>query len=105
MDIPDEMKNLECFPIDRSLHISPGEFHPEALTEPCLSLSTHTALVIHEELPPFATIRRFLLSPVDQHGRDANDLPSSLHGHYSASSLVQGSPPLNFAFVLSPGSS
>jgi len=31
-----------------------------------LSLSTHTALVIHEELPPFATISRFLLLPVDQ---------------------------------------
>jgi hypothetical protein len=81
---------------------SPGEFHPEALTEPCLSLSTHTALVIHEELLPFATISRFLLLPVDQLGRDANDLPSSLHGHYSASSLIQGSPPLNSAFVLSP---
>ena len=81
---------------------SPGEFHPEALTEPCLSLSTHTALVIHEGLPPFATISRFLLLPVDQLGHDANDLPSSLHGHYSASSLIQGSPPLNSAFVLSP---
>src|SRR5262244_2427349 len=81
---------------------SPGELHPEALTEPCLSLSTHTARVIHEELPPFATISRFLLLPVDQLGHDANDLPSSLHGHYSASSLIQGSPPLNSAFVLSP---
>ena len=54
---------------------SPGEFHPEALTEPCLSLSTHTARVIHEELPPFATISQFLLLPVDQRDRDANDLP------------------------------
>ena len=26
----------------------PGEFHPEALTEPCVSLSTHTALACHE---------------------------------------------------------
>jgi transposase len=25
----------------------PGEFHPEALTEPCLSLSTHTARATH----------------------------------------------------------
>src|SRR5262250_1338549 len=81
---------------------SPGELHPEALTKPCLSLSTHTARVIHEELPPFATISRFLLLPVDQHDRDANDLPPSLHGHYSASSLLQGSPPLNSASVLSP---
>src|SRR5262250_160527 len=81
---------------------SPGELHPEALTEPCLSLSTHTARVIHEELPPFATIRRFLLLPVDQRDQGANDLPPSLHGHYSASSLIQGSPPLNSASVLSP---
>ena len=81
---------------------SPGELHPEALTEPCLSLSTHTARVIHEELPPFATISRFLLLPVDQRDCDANDLPPSLHEHYSASSLLQGSPPLNSASVLSP---
>ena len=25
----------------------PGEFHPEPLTEPCLSLSTHTARATH----------------------------------------------------------
>ena len=25
----------------------PGESHPEALTEPCVSLSTHTALASH----------------------------------------------------------
>src|SRR5262249_51389757 len=81
---------------------SPGELHPEALTEPCLSLSTHTALVIHEGLPPFATISRFLLLPVDQLGHDANDLPSSLHGHYSASSLIHGCPPLISAFLLPP---
>jgi len=34
----------------------PGEFHPEALTEPCLNLSIHTALhspafVSHEHKP------------------------------------------------------
>ena len=46
---------LSCWPS------SPGELHPEALTEPCLSLSTHTARVIHQELPPCATISRFLL--------------------------------------------
>src|SRR5262249_28954978 len=28
---------------------SPGELHPEALTEPCLSLSAHTALAIQRE--------------------------------------------------------
>src|SRR5262249_33094160 len=60
------------------------------------------ARVIHEGLPPFATISRFLLLPVDQRDRDANDLPPSLHGHYSASSLLQGSPPLNSASVFRP---
>src|SRR5262245_14483284 len=80
---------------------SPGEFHPEALTEPCLSLSTHTARVIHEELPPFATINRFLLLPVDQRDQGANDLPPSLHRHYSASSLITESPLRNSASVLS----
>jgi hypothetical protein len=29
---------------------SPGEVHPKALTEPCLSLSAHTALAIQREL-------------------------------------------------------
>src|SRR5262245_65606859 len=80
----------------------PEELDLEARPDPCLSLSTHAARVIHEELPPFATISRFLLLPVDQRDRDANDLPSSLHGHYSASSLLQGSPPLNSSSVLSP---
>jgi hypothetical protein len=31
---------------------SPGEFHPEALTEPCLTVSGHKARAIHGELPP-----------------------------------------------------
>ena len=32
---------------DKALSSRPGEFHPEALTEPCVSLSTHTALASH----------------------------------------------------------
>ena len=32
------------FPCGR---VAPGGFHPEALTEPCVSLSTHTALASH----------------------------------------------------------
>jgi hypothetical protein len=31
---------------------SPWEFHPEALTEPCLTVSGHMARAIHGELPP-----------------------------------------------------
>ena len=68
----------------------PGGFHPEALTEPCVSLSTHTARAIHGELPLWATTSWFLLLPVGQDDRDTNGLPLSLHGHYPASSLIQG---------------
>jgi hypothetical protein len=46
----------------------PGELHPEALTDPCLSLSAHTARAIHGELAPSVTTRRFLPLPVDQLG-------------------------------------
>src|SRR5262249_22273430 len=63
----------------------PGESHPEALTDPCLSLSAHTARAIHGELALSVTTRRFLPLPVDQSGYDANDPPPSLHGHYSTS--------------------
>ena len=66
---------------------SPGESHPEALTDPCLSLSAHTARAIHRELPLSATTNRFLLLPVDQVDHDANGLPPSLHGNYPTSSL------------------
>ena len=34
----------------------PGEFHPEPLTEPCVTVSSHTARAIHGELPPSATV-------------------------------------------------
>jgi hypothetical protein len=43
--LADELKNIsDCLAkvVDRSS--SPGEFHPEALTEPCVNLSIHTAL-------------------------------------------------------------
>jgi hypothetical protein len=36
--------NSERLPHRRQLSSSPGGFHPEALTEPCLNLSIHTAL-------------------------------------------------------------
>ena len=47
---------------------SPGESHPEALTDPCLSLSAHTARAIHGELAPPVTTRRFLPLTVDHVG-------------------------------------
>jgi hypothetical protein len=79
----------------------PGEFHPEPLTEPCVTVSSHTARAIHRGLPPSATTSRFLLLPVDQVDHDANGLPPSLRGHYSASSLLRDSPPLPCVSVLS----
>jgi len=36
------------------------------------------------------------------YGPDVDSLPASLHGRYSASSLLPGSPPLSIASVLSP---
>jgi hypothetical protein len=79
----------------------PGEFHPEALTEPCVTVSRHTARAIHRELPPSAKTRRFLLLPVDQVDHDANGLLPSLAGNYPASTLLRSSPPLISALVLS----
>ena len=79
----------------------PGEFHPEPLTEPCVNLSIYTARAIQEELPPSATTIQFLLLPVDRDDHDANDLPPSLDGYYSASALLRGSPSLIGVLVLS----
>ena len=75
----------------------PGEFHPEPLTEPDVSLSTYPARAALS-----VKIRRFLLLPVDQLNYDANGLPPSLHGNYPTSSPIRSSPPLNSASVLSP---
>ena len=36
------------------------------------------------------------------YGSDVDSLPASLHGHYSASTLLPGSPPLGIASVRSP---
>src|SRR5215831_10172658 len=78
----------------------PGESHPEALTDPCLSLSAHTARAIHGELALSVTTRRFLPLPVDQGGHDSNGLSPSLRGHYSTSQLIRSSPPLADALVI-----
>jgi hypothetical protein len=76
-------------------------FHPEPLTDPCLSLSTHTARATPRKLPPSVETSRLLLLPVGQVDPDAGGPPPSLHGHYSVSSVLRGSPPLTGASVLS----
>jgi hypothetical protein len=79
----------------------PWELHPEPLTDPDLSLSTHPARATQRKLPPSVETSRFLLLPVDQIDSDAGDPPPSLHGHYSVSSVLRGSPSLTGASVLS----
>jgi hypothetical protein len=34
-------------PVDPTPPSRPGEFHPEPLTEPCVTVSSHTARAIH----------------------------------------------------------
>jgi len=84
-----------------SLPSRPGEFHPESLTEPDLILSHHPARAIARRLPPSAESSgssRILPSWPMFNG---DDPPPSLRGHYPASSLLRGSPPLSGASVLS----
>ena len=80
----------------------PGGFHPEPLTDPCVTVSRHTARAI---LNRAAALRRNQRAPPVSSWpslRSRRDgLPPSLHGHYSASSLLRGSPPLDAASVLS----
>src|SRR5215472_1518848 len=64
---------------------SPGEFHPEALTEPYVTLSRHTAL--HSDSLSLARNRRLwkerlLLVAQLAHGFRRAMSPSSLHVHY-----------------------
>ena len=75
-------------------------FQGATLTEPCVSLSTHTARATHEgcRLPPTpSSSSRYRLAK--QVG--TSDLLPWLHGHYPVSSLLRSSPPLVGALVLS----
>src|SRR3984893_5471807 len=63
----------------------PGEFHPEPLTEPDLTLSRHPARATERRLPPSIEHRG---PPVAGWPEPNGDDPRhSLHGHYPASSL------------------
>src|SRR6516162_3140434 len=92
----------------------PGEFHPEPLTDPDLTLSRHPARATERRLPP--PVENWLVPPNEgcrlpsRIGAppvaswltpNVGDLPPSLHGHYPASSLLRSSPPLPAASVLS----
>src|SRR4051812_3017570 len=71
----------------------PGDFHPEPLTEPDVSLATHPARATLSAETPW-----FLLLPVDQTDPDAGGPLPSLHRHYPASTLLWGGPPLKGRF-------
>ena len=67
-----------------------------------MTVSRHTARAIPESCrspPKPAGSSCFQLA---HYGSSADDPPPSLHGHYSASSLLRGDPPLDAASVLSP---
>src|SRR5262245_30173249 len=79
----------------------PREFHPEPLTEPDLILSHHPARAIARRLPP--SVEPSGSSWFDKVGPSSTAMTHPL-GSTSitlASSLLQGSPPLTGASVLS----
>ena len=62
--------------------LPPGEFHPEPLTDPDLSLSTYPARAIARRLPPSVERRLFPANRLAQINGD--DPPPSLQPHYRA---------------------
>jgi hypothetical protein len=80
---------------------SPGEFHPQALTEPDMTVSRHPALIIPSQLSDPCLTVWLLPLLVDQKVK-LDDPTPSLHPHYGTSSLLRIGPPLCPASVLSP---
>jgi hypothetical protein len=79
----------------------PGGFRPEPLTDPCLTVSGHTARATRGRPAPSAETIGFLLLPVDPCRSRLGDPPPSLHENYPVSSLLRSSPPLFGTSVLS----
>ena len=85
----------------RFMQSRPEEFHPEPLTEPDLILSHHPARAIARRLPPSAEPSgSSWFDPVGPRST-AMTHPLRSTGITPASSLLQGSPPLSGASVLS----
>ena len=78
----------------------PGEFHPEPLTDPDLTLSRHPARATARRLPPSVENSELLLLPVDPLPTSVTCLLRST-GITPASLLLRSSPPLAGASVLS----
>ena len=79
----------------------PGESHPEPLTDPCATVSRHTARAILESCRPPPKPAGSSCCQLTHYGSRVDDPPPSLRGRYSASSLLRGDPPLDAASVLS----
>src|ERR1700758_939815 len=80
--------------------VGPGTLTPSPSQIPDVNLSIHPARVTARRLPPSA--EALGSSRYDRLARvNGDDLPPSLHGHYPASLLLQGSAPLSDASVLS----
>jgi hypothetical protein len=88
-------------PLRSSAPSRPGEFRPEPLTDPCLTVSHHTARAIPESCRPPPEPAGSSCFQLAHYGSSADDPPPSLCGHYSASSLLRGGLPLDAASVLS----
>src|ERR1700758_2938294 len=84
----------------RMCRVGPGTLTPSPSQIPDVNLSIHPARVTARRLPPSA--EALGSSRYDRLARvNGDDLPPSLHGHYPASLLLQGSAPLSDASVLS----
>jgi hypothetical protein len=85
----------------RNCRVGPGNFTPSPSQIPDLILSHHPARAIARRLPPSAEISgSSRCNPVGP-SSTAMTRPLRLHGHYPASLLPRGSPPLSGASVLS----
>src|SRR5438876_10866050 len=71
----------------------PGEFRPEPLTDPCLTVSGHTARATRGRPASSAETIGFLLLPVDPCRSRLGDPRTSLHATAPVSSLLRTPPP------------
>jgi hypothetical protein len=75
------LENLVCASEYRKESSSPGESHPQALTEPDVTVSRHPALIIPSQLSETCLTVWLLPSLVDQRVK-LDDPTPSLHLHY-----------------------
>ena len=100
-------RKLLTFLLMASLESRPQGFHPQPLTERCVSISTHTA-PIKQTRPPsqvsfgmangFAALIRLLPLPVGRRMQPLDPAPL-LRPHYRPSSLVRAGPPHKLALA------